>query len=309
VYTGNDPVGVDEVEPLHFYLGCHQPSWLWSEQVWPEPAGWWQRTGAVPMFVSHRRLAGYKTLRPSRVQWALDSGGFTELQRYGRWRTGPEEYVAAVARYDREIGGLDWAAPQDWMCEPAVISGGRAGPLTFAGTHLSVAEHQARTVENFLELRGLWPQFSDSSCPFMPVLQGYRVAEYVACAQLYREAGVDLFDPDVLDPGGEGCGLVGVGSVCRRQDTNEIGQVFRELDALGLPLHGFGVKGAGLARYSRHLVSADSMAWSRTGRNHVGCRADHKTEANCVAYALRWRAGVLAAAGAEVSQEHIGAVA
>jgi hypothetical protein len=44
--------------------------------------------------------------------------------------------VAAVARYDAEIGGLHWA-PQDWMCEPEVIRG--SGPGRFAGTCLSVA--------------------------------------------------------------------------------------------------------------------------------------------------------------------------
>ena len=41
-----------------------------------------------------------------RTGWALDSGGFSELSRYGGWRTTPEDYVAAVKRYDRQVGQL-----------------------------------------------------------------------------------------------------------------------------------------------------------------------------------------------------------
>ena len=51
-----------------------------------------------------------------------------------------------------------WAAPQDWMCEPAII----------AKTGLAVVEHQRRTVTNFLELQALAPDL-----PFIPVLHGW----------------------------------------------------------------------------------------------------------------------------------------
>ena len=66
--------------------------------------------------------------------------------------------MAAVRRYRDEIGGLEWAAPMDWMCEPFML----------AKTGLTVAEHQARTVANYLELRSLAPEL-----PFVPVLQGW----------------------------------------------------------------------------------------------------------------------------------------
>src|SRR5690242_4741899 len=97
---------------MRFYLGTHMPSWLTKTDV--------------PLFVSHRRLLGElrpgrgarKTLPRARGPWALDSGGFTELQMFGEWRTTPAEYIAAVRRYRDEIGGLVWAAPMDWMCEP-----------------------------------------------------------------------------------------------------------------------------------------------------------------------------------------------
>jgi hypothetical protein len=148
----------------HFYLGCHQPAWL-------------ARAG-VPLFVSDVRLRAYKSLEAgprARTSWALDSGGFTELSKHGRWTVEPFEYVQRVKAYDLQIGNLDWAAPQDWMCEPWII----------AKTGLSVREHQERTVENFVELERLW-QFWDAKftfhsgaeSPFMPVLQGWTVVDY-----------------------------------------------------------------------------------------------------------------------------------
>ena len=59
--------------------------------------------------------------------------------------------------------------------------------------------------------------------------------------------------------------IVGLGSVCRRQSTDEIGVITERLAGLGLQLHGFGVKTEGVRRYSRYLASADSMAWSFRG--------------------------------------------
>lgn len=267
-----------------FYLGTHMPSWLAHEQL----------PRHVNLFVSHRRLADRKTLPAARGHWALDSGGFTELQMYGNWgRVPAPDYVAAVLRYDDEIGNLGWAAPQDWMCEPVIIEGGRVGPITFAGTGLSVAEHQRRTVANFVELERLWYAQTDRESPFMPVLQGWTLADYLTCWQSYGEAGINLGEYPV----------VGVGSVCRRQATDEIGDILaaiRDLDP-GVPLHGFGVKRQGLARYGRYLDSADSLAWSFDARRSApldGCEG-HINCANCLTYALRWEADTRAAANEE----------
>jgi hypothetical protein len=63
---------------------------------------------------------------------------------------------------------------------------------------------------------------------------------------------------------------------------------------LGIRCHGFGVKVRGLRSYAEHLVSSDSMAWSYDARRKAplpGC--PHKNCANCLKYALRWRANVL----------------
>lgn len=114
-----------------FYLGTHEVSWLTNE--------------IGPLFISHRRLALRKSLPRAATRWALDSGGFSELELHGRWVTTPTEYIDATRQYTADIGMLDWAAPMDWMCEPKVL----------ARTGLTVEEHQRRTIANFLNPRVL----------------------------------------------------------------------------------------------------------------------------------------------------------
>lgn len=246
---------------MRFYLGTHEPGWL--EQV------------EVPLFVSHRRLARRRRLPVARAGWALDSGGFTELALHGRWHTTPAAYAAAVARYRDHIGALEWVAPQDWMCEPAIT----------ARTGRTVLDHQRATVASVLELRA-----RIDGVLVVPVVQGWRLADYLRCLDLYDAAGIELTRESV----------VGLGSVCRRQATSEIAAIARELASAGLALHGFGVKTTGLARYARHLGSADSLAWSYQARRRPslpGCR--HATCANCLRWALRWRTGVLRRAASQ----------
>jgi hypothetical protein len=244
------------VNGADFLLGTHQPSWLARLEV--------------PLFVSHRTLGGRKRLPRARCRWALDSGGFTELTLYGRWQTSLGEYVEAVARYQAQVGNLAWASPQDWMFEPVMLQ----------RTGLTVAEHQARTVDNYCALRQAAPEL-----PFIPALQGWTLDDYLACVERYAAAGVDL----------RALPLVGLGSVCRRQHTGQIGQTTATLAALGLRLHGFGVKRRGLADYADRRCSADSLAWSYAARRRPplpGCTA-HRNCANCPRYALAWRRRVV----------------
>jgi hypothetical protein len=257
-----------QAPPLAFYLGAHQPHWLWNT--------------SFPLFVSHRQLARRRSLRPASCRWALDSGGFTELSMHGRWVTAASAYAEAVAGYAATVGGLDFAAPQDWMCEPAMTE----------RTGLSVREHQERTVASYLELRELAPDL-----PFIPVVQGWQMADYLRCLALYESAGVDLASLP----------RVGLGSVCRRQSTAEISVIVAELARRGLRLHGFGVKTGGLHLYGHTLASADSMAWSYAARRQPplpGCHG-HKNCANCMTYAARWRRDVLARHAARGRQDSL----
>lgn len=239
-----------------FWLGTHEPAWLSRLDV--------------PLFVSRRRIARRKTLpKRARAPWGLDSGGFTELEQHGEWCTSLDEYVEEVTSYAEGIGQLAWAAPQDWMCEPFMLE----------KTGKTVREHQELTVQNFLDLRAAAPDL-----PFIPVLQGWELDDYVRCVDLYDQAGIYL----------PAAGVVGVGSVCRRQHTDEIGAIMRELASGGIMLHGFGVKKEGLAEYGRYLSSSDSMSWSYNARKHPameGCTHAHC--GNCVRWALRWREQLL----------------
>lgn len=239
-----------------FYLGCHLPAWL--ERV------------DFPLFVSRTRLTHRKSLPRARGPWALDSGGFTQLDTLGRWTITADQYAVEVRRYRDEIDHLAWAAPMDWMCEPRIR----------ARTGLTVVEHQRRTVDNYLTLRHAAPDL-----PIIPVLQGWELADYLRCVDLYSNTGVDLS----TEP------LVGLGSVCRRQATGEIGAIVTALSSLGIALHGFGVKSAGLRSYSAYLSSADSMSWSYRGRRTKPCAHGRATsEANCPEFARAWRSRVLA---------------
>lgn len=217
----------------------------------------------------------------------MDSGGYSALSKPPhRWPITVPQYADEIGRAAEEIGMLEWAAPMDSMCEPHVL----------VGTGRTVEYHQHETVERYLELIDL------VGVPVPPVLQGFTLADYWRCVGFYDAAGVDLFSLP----------LVGLGTVCRRQATTEIGNLVRSLAASGLPLHGFGVKLDGLAAYGRLLVSADSMAWSsgaRTKALHQGPDPDcpHGKDgkgscSNCIRFALEWRAKVVDRIGRGTAQ-------
>jgi hypothetical protein len=261
-----------------FYLGTHRAGWLAVEpgqDVPPEILAQWMSKARYPLFVSRRQLEKRKVLPRAAARWALDSGGFTEISKYGRWKLEAREYVGLVRRFRDEIGNMDWAAPMDWMCEVEMT----------AKSGLSRPQHIARSVASFVELRMLAPDL-----PFAPVLQGMLYEDYVLCVELFDRAGVDLRKEPV----------VGVGSICRRQEDTEALRTLHTLASYGLRLHGFGFKKAGLERAKDWLVSADSMAWSFGGRRcEFACPEGKASCANCLHRALEWRAQLLGGLGPE----------
>lgn len=241
---------------MKFYLGTHKVA-----------QHWWEHR--VPLFVSRRTLMNRKTLPEARSSWALDSGGFTELDHPPHaWQTTVAEYVADVERFEREMGHLEWVAPMDWMCEPFILR----------KTGLTLREHQIRTVRNFYELRFWLGEL------VVPVLQGWTLDDYFECWEMYERHGIHLEEERI----------VGIGSVCRRQGTTKAGLIVRELAREGLRLHYFGAKVTGLDRFHDVLASADSLAWSyQARREHPMAGCHHKACSNCSRYALRWRARLL----------------
>lgn len=251
---------------MKFYLGTMSAGWLTKSPV--------------PLFLN-RRAMPKKRFSEATTDWALDSGGYSELHKNGEWSITTREYAAEIRRYQEHVGRLDWAAPMDWMCEPSVR----------AKTGLSVREHQLRTIRNFLDLR------ERVGATVVPVLQGWMFSDYEECVERYDRAGVDLWNEPVI----------GVGSVCRRSADTDIGLILRRLGGdLGLNLHAFGVRGKALRAHAEVLVSADSMAWSYRARaaRQPGPNAKYEVAgrwccgqgtncAGCIQYALRWRTRLL----------------
>jgi len=248
---------------MQFYLGTHVANHI-------------EKTD-VPLFISYRQLRNRKKPFEQLAPLAIDSGGFSELRLNGKWTISVEEYVQDLHRFQDELNlKIDWAAQQDWMVEPFMIK----------KTGLSIEEHQHKTVENYFRIID-----NDPSVEIIPVLQGWDLDDYYKHFELFEQRGLEL----------RKLNRVGVGSVCRRQGTNEINQIMQSLKNKDIKIHGFGVKTSGLSKYSNALESADSLAWSfgaRYSQAHCSIHKEKPTTkncANCLNYALEWRKKVLKA--------------
>ena len=245
---------------FQFYLGSHHPNWLWRHDQ--------------SFFVSDTRLRRQNSWGEARRPWALDPGGFSELNKFGEWRTSHLAYAHRVQRYQAEIGKLRWVAPQDWMCEEGVLK----------KTGLSVKAHQFRTVMSVVVLRQILGKM------VIPVLQGWQAEDYLRHADMYAKFGFDLASEAV----------VGVGSVCRRQTLTPIHALIRELHARGVKVHAFGFKADGLRVLKAFLSSSDSMAWfdgARWRGNNPLCPGLKKSCSNCLHAALEWKGRLAAEVG------------
>ncbi len=253
----------------------------------------------VPVFISVTTLMRYKTrweqqgdrwpVQSYGAPWAGDSGAFAALMlaRDGDahpWSMETSKYVSTwvdlVERISHDCPeqfGPDFVATQDWPCEPSVR----------ARTGLTVREHQIRSLDGYAAAAG-----ECEWLPWLPVLQGWHLEEYLEHFDMYRAAGFDLTGR-----------RVGIGSVCRRGSQHDIAAVIRGLAPLGMRMHAFGLSINGLRMVGHLLDSSDSQAWSKTAREeHIllpGC--DHRARAtgeltdcrNCFRYALRYREEVL----------------
>lgn len=254
-------------------LGTHMASWAaWSHNKY-NPAQQLPRA----LFYSVFRWMDRQTFPklPEDREIYEDSGGYTALTQHGGYPFTPRQYLD-LRRRQRDAWGpaLKWGAGMDWMCEPEARH----------RTCLTVAEHQLRTVQNWEELCSL----AAGTDHIIPVVTGYHLHEYADCVELYEKRGHDLR----REP------IVGVGTLCRRQSTNEVEQIVSMLHDHGLKLHAFGVSTPGLLRIWRYVVSTDSTAWSKVAREKrlllPECARDHRLThgncANCPTWALNWHA-------------------
>lgn len=178
---------------------------------------------------SFKEMYGYDTRR------VIDAGGFGILATHGEYPWEVEEYHEWL---EENSDKFEWACGMDFACEDA---------LSHVGT---VEERVDWTVENTTKQWNM-----DRSYKLLPVIQGQTVEEYVDCAERLEDAGVDISH-------------VGLGSVCRRSQTQEIVDLvggIRENTNIE-NVHGFGTKMTAL-RYDVEFETMDSAAWSHEPQN------------------------------------------
>ncbi|MFJ1757619.1 hypothetical protein [Kitasatospora sp. NPDC088134] len=237
----------------------------------------WAPRSSVPVMLSANALMNYRLggerSPVARSRYAVDSGGFSQVGKHGDYLLDPDAWGGMVYRImDRFGAPPDFVSVQDFMTEPQII----------ARTGWTLELHQEFTVDSYLYLTR---EFEHA--PWLPVLQGQKVEDYLTHCAMYAAAGVDLAELP----------LVGVGSVCRRQGTRETGHILAALAGRSLKLHGFGIKADCLRKYGHLLASADTLAWSSGARHRQERLAGYSHRAadcrNCMRYALHWREGVV----------------
>jgi hypothetical protein len=166
---------------MKYYLGVDIYHWSYDQ---PDN---------INFFFSDNFLKHHKKFRPSKCNWALDSGGFSQIHKHGKWIVTPEEYVERTLKYMDKMGKMDFAATQDWMCEDSALK----------ITGKTVKYHQQKTIESYIKLKELAPQV-----PWLPVLQGKVPSDYLKHLKNYKKAGITEI-------------YYGIGSICRRGNSKE----------------------------------------------------------------------------------------
>lgn len=204
-------------------------------------------TGPYMWSVTQGFLLNRKKPMP-RSNWALDSGGFGELRKHGKYSFTEKQYLATVNRLNPEL-----FFAMDWMCEPTVLK----------KTGLSVKDHQMKTTENILAIKVLNERqgsaFRGASSKlrtyseFAGVIQGWSLDDYLFHID-------QLKDHDCITP------IMGIGSICRRHKEEEIFEIIKTIkqELPNTKLHGFGVKTSVLKKFPNVinlLDSIDSAAW------------------------------------------------
>ena len=179
---------------------------------------------------------------PDWVEWILDSGSFSELKLNGRYTFTPEEYFNTV-----ELWQPDVFVNMDYMCEPDQLN----------KTGKTVKEHQQLSLEHQIRLTELLEDsWMKTHTQLMGVIQGWTPKEYLEHIDL-------LTSHDMILP------YMGIGSVCRRGDTQQILNVIKTVGKRlpDIKLHGFGVKTDILSYPLPHMIlhSVDSQAWCMAG--------------------------------------------
>jgi hypothetical protein len=199
----------------------------------------------------------------------VDGAGFSQVFKHGRWLWGPDEHEKRMSAVESGLGAenVDGYFTQDWMCEPVIIQGGHGAH----GTGLSVEEHQRRTVQSGVDLERINPRRK-----WVHTVQGYTLAEYERCIQMYFDVGIDLMQRET----------VAFGSMCKRgPDAAPIAAaLFRLLGGPEGPrkhILGFNILAlvaliGMLTPDEQNVLDADSASWSMKAKNGPVLMRGHK---------------------------------
>lgn len=168
----------------------------------------------------------------------IDSGGYSFIKGKGEYQTSDSQYLEFIKRVQPEIFAL-----RDYPCESKVLEEhGR-----------TVEKHQEMTTKRHRKLLDLWSDAWWQSSQPVCVIQGWELDDYLRHLDQLRENGL-LTD------------YVGIGSVCRRNQDEQIRDIVMRIRQELPPrckLHAFGVK-KNILRFPdafKALDSADSMAY------------------------------------------------
>lgn len=176
-------------------------------------------------------------------EWFIDSGGYSTLDASGEYDASPTEYVRWIGEHEQREGvTIDRYALRDWACEKDLLrANGRSERL-----------HQNWTIRDHVACLEAADEYGVDADP-VAVIQGYDVRDYLRHVDYYRDHGL-LTDH------------LGIGSVCKRTDIEEIRSLvlrLREAIPSRVSLHGFGVTRE-LLEYPDvvdALESVDTAAW------------------------------------------------
>lgn len=183
------------------------------------------------------RLPRYETL-------FLDSGGFSVLQRFGKYPYSAEQYAALA----RELGA-SYVSTMDYPCGVK----GAPSPKTCI----------QMTVDASIDCLDV------PDVPWVQVIQGGSVPDYLDCCDAVRDAGLETK-------------VLAVGSLVARCDTSEVRSILEGVCGRfhSARMHGFGIGKRHLrSRHVRSLLwSADTTAWrmNSTGERRFPRTAEEK---------------------------------
>ena len=175
----------------------------------------------------------------------LDSGGYSFFTRWGEYPFSVEEYTT-FANMVQDDYPLTEVAILDYPCEPN----------TNRSLLQSNKERIDKTIQNTLECIDY-----DPNLPWVPVIQGYTLQEYLYCLEEYEKHNLPYDDFD----------LWAIGSLCARKKVGGLRTIITNISQrVNMPIHTFGMTITFLRdpQIFFAIHSSDSGAWSYNGRHY-----------------------------------------